>query len=143
MESILNSILINTYNSDNQLRLQAESALAQFLTADGALIALLNFISNTTNHKELRQATGIVIKNKLRDYWSVDVVTHRLTVEEKEIVKVLLVDILLAETENTIRGLVAECIRITSEFEFPERYELNNMFSCEAPQPHFTSDGLH
>lgn len=122
MENILESILINTYNSDNLLRQQAETALAQFLLADGALIALLNFISNTSNHRELRQATGIVIKNKLRDYWSPDSTQYRLSAEEKEVVKVRLVEVLLVETENSIRGLVAECIRVTSEFEFPERW---------------------
>ncbi len=121
MENILESILINTYNPDNQLRLQAEAALAQFLTADGALIALLNFISNVNNHKELRQATGIVIKNKLRDYWCDDETKYRLSLEEKELVKVKLVDILLVENENTIRGLIAESIRISSEFDFPDR----------------------
>jgi hypothetical protein len=126
MESILESILINTYNSDNQLRAQAEAALAQFLTANGALVALLNFISNTGNHRELRLATGIVIKNKLRDFWSDETSKYPvLTMEEKEVVKVKLVDTLLVEMDNAIRGLIAECIRIVSESEYPERYDQN------------------
>eukprot|EP01034_Spumella_vulgaris_P027312 gene27312-34008_t len=42
---------------ENETKAQAEAALAQFLTANGALVALLNFISNTVNHRELRLAT--------------------------------------------------------------------------------------
>ena len=121
MEVALESILINTYNSNNQLRLHAEEQLALFLTHSGAMVALLNFIGNINNHKELRQATGIVIKNKLRDFWCDDSSKYILSLEEKEIVKVKLVDVLLAETENTIRGLIAESIRIASEYEYPEK----------------------
>lgn len=121
MESVLESILINTYNPDAGLRAQAEQALNQFLVTGGALVALLNFIGNTGNHRELRQATGIVIKNKMRDYWSNEKTQYVTTPEEKEIVKQRLVDILLVETDNSIRGILAEAIRIVSETDFPDR----------------------
>lgn len=122
MESVLESILINTYNPDAALRVQAEQALNQFLVTGGALVALLNFIGNTGNHRELRQATGIVIKNKMRDYWSDEKTQYVTTPEEKEIVKQKLVDILLVEVDNSIRGILAEAIRIVSETDFPDRY---------------------
>ena len=121
MESVLESILINTYNPNSVLRAQAEAALNQFLLTGGALIALLNFIGNTNNHRELRQATGIVIKNKMRDYWSDDNTEYVITPEEREIVKTRLIEILLVEVDNSIRGILAEAIRIVSETDFPDR----------------------
>ena len=124
MESVLEAILINTYNPDANLRMQAEAALNQFLVTGGALVALLNFIGNTNNHRELRQATGIVIKNKMRDFWSDDNTKYVTTPEEREVVKVLLVEVLLVEVDNSIRGILAEAIRIVSETDFPERLVL-------------------
>ena len=121
MEQALESILINTYNSDASLRAQAEQALNQFLAANGALVALLNFIGNTGNHRELRQATGLVIKNKMRDFWSDDNTKYIITLEEREVVKARLIDILLLEQDNSIRGILAEAIRIVSETDFPEK----------------------
>ena len=84
-------------------------------------MSLLRYIGNTNNHRELRQATGIVIKNKMRDYWSDDKVLYITTPEEKEIVKSLLIEILLVEVDNSIRGILAEAIRIVSETDFPAR----------------------
>ena len=103
------------------MRAHAEQALKQFLVTNGALVALLNFIGNTNNHRELRQATGIVIKNNMRNYWS-DTKTEYFTApEEREIVKARVIDILLVETDNSIRGILAEAIRIVSETDFPEK----------------------
>lgn len=122
MESTLEAILINTYNPDQQLRSQAEAQLNHFILTNGALISLLTYVGNVNNHRELRQATSIVIKNKMRDFWSDDSQkTCNMSVEEKDIVKQLLIDILLIEIDNSIRGILAESIRIVSETEFPER----------------------
>jgi hypothetical protein len=121
MEQALESIFINTYNPNAELRAQAETALGHFLATSGALVALLNFIGNTNTHRELRQATGLVIKNKMRDFWSEEKTAYRITPEEREIVKARLVDILLVETDNSIRGILAEAIRIVSETDFPNK----------------------
>jgi hypothetical protein len=121
MESVLESILINTYNQDAALRAQAEQALDQFLKSSGALVTLLNFIGNTNNHRELRQATGIQIKNKMRAFWCEDA-EYTTTPQDKEVVKTQLVEILLVELDNSIRGILAEAIRIVSETEFPDRW---------------------
>lgn len=119
MEETLQNILINTYNPNNALRTQAEQALGLFVRERGALPAALRFIGNVNNHKELRQATGIFIKNNLRAVWTEE---GRMDADDKEAVKVGLIQVLLAETENSIRGLLAESIRIVSEFEFPANW---------------------
>jgi hypothetical protein len=121
MEPVLQSILINTYNPDNQLRSQAEEQLNHFLLTSGAFIILLNYVGNVNNHRDLRQATSILIKNKMRDFWSDDRPAYMLTLDEKETVKSMLISILLVEMDNSIRGLLAESIRIVSEADFPDR----------------------
>lgn len=132
MESLLHDILINTYNPNHNLRVQAENALQQFLVTGGSLSALINFIGNTSLHRELRQASGLVLKNRLRDYFwvpepnkPIDVIAQKAalptSIEEKEFVKEKIVEILLNETDNSIRSILAEAVRVISEFEYPER----------------------
>ena len=125
MEAALHDILINTYNPNHDLRVNAEKALQQFLVTPGSLTALINFIGAVNVHRELRQASGIVLKNRLRDYFSHDEKNPSkalpVTAEEKEYVKEQIMNILLAEQDNSIRGILAESVRVISEFEFPER----------------------
>ena len=97
MEEVLQSILINTYNPDANLRGQAEKALDEFLRAPGAMVALLNFVANSQT-RELRQATCITLKNKTRGFWEADCDTlPTLSPEEKEFTKHKLLEILLTE----------------------------------------------
>jgi len=48
------------------------------------------------------------------------------TYEEREMIKGKLVAVLLAETDNSIRDLLAETVKIISEFEFPHRFAFNS-----------------
>lgn len=121
MESVLESILINTYNPNQALRLQAEEALKNFLHTQGSLTAIINCISNVNMHRELRLATGIVMKNRLRDYWSEESGHLPSIPEEKDIVKNTILNILLNENDNSIRSILAESIKIISEFDYPHK----------------------
>jgi hypothetical protein len=125
MESVLHDILINTYNPNHDLRNNAETALQHFLLTQGSLTALINFIGNGTVHRELRQAACLVLKNRLRDYFAHDQRPGDrclpTTPEEKDYIKETILQILLNETDNSIRGILAESIRLISEYEFPER----------------------
>jgi hypothetical protein len=38
---------------------------------------------------------------------------------------VLLLDILLVETDTAIRGMLAETVKTIAEYDFPSRYELH------------------
>ena len=44
-----------------------------------------------------------------------------LTIDEKIRVKSMLVTVLLGENDNSIKGLLAECIKAVAEIDFPER----------------------
>lgn len=122
MDLVLQEILINTYNPNQQLREGAEQALKQFLNTPGSLSALINTIGQPTVHREIRQATGLVIKNRLRDYWQTDSPKCLpSSLEERQYLKSGLVQVLLGETDNSIRNILAEAIRVVSEYEFPTR----------------------
>jgi hypothetical protein len=47
-----------------------------------------------------------------------------LTLDEKNRVKVGLLTVLLSENDNSIKGLLAECIKAVAEIDYPERYAL-------------------
>ena len=65
--SSLEHILLNTYNPDTSLRSQAEASLAQYLCQPGSLHSMLMFLGNPDHvHRDLRQAAGIAVKNKLK-----------------------------------------------------------------------------
>ena len=145
MDTILHDILINTYNPNAQQRTEAEQALNFFLQSSGALYSLLTFISHHShpnndndshqnsndsgNSRELRLAAAICVKNKSRDYYRRDELRIQITEEEKETCKELILTILLNETDNVIRGMLAESIRNISEFEYPQRFILLSFLS--------------
>lgn len=65
----IQSILINTYNANHALRLEAEANLSLLLRCDGILLQLLSFVGNRDFHRDLRQAASIVVKNRIREFW--------------------------------------------------------------------------
>ena len=119
---MIQDILINTYNPDPALRNQAETALKDFLHNHGAYTSLLGFVHDQGIDRDLRVAASIVIKNNTRNYFRRDQEECVLPIsqEEKESAKVSILEVLLVETDNVIRGMLAETIRAMSEFEYPE-----------------------
>jgi hypothetical protein len=123
MDTMIYEILINTYNADHILRNQAEVALGEFLHNHGAFSSLLGFIQNQDIDRDLRVAASIVAKNNARNFFRTDQDESILPIspEEKESAKISIVEILLVETDNIIRGMLAETIRAMSEFEYPQK----------------------
>ena len=115
--SQLETILINTYNPDFTLRTQAEAALNQFLRISGACFQILLLAGNHSVHRDLRQAAKILLKNKIRSYWS-DSDGLVMSPEEKVAFKNAIIEILIIEPDNSIKTLIAETIKIICEFEF-------------------------
>ena len=123
MLDILQAILVNTFNPNSQIRLEAESNLNNFLTnTPSALTSLLLFIGSSSIHPDVRKAAAIVIKNNIKDFYRQDERAVAITLDEKERAKLALVDVMLVEVDNSIRGILAESIRNVAEFEYPERW---------------------
>lgn len=118
MEADLASILINTYNPNAQLRSQAENLLKEFFGRSGFLLSFLRIIGGTDVSKDLRQAATIALKNNIRNLWS-----HSTSIREDEAVmfKEQLLSILLVETDSSLRGLLAEIVRIVADTDFPDK----------------------
>ena len=123
MMSVLQSILVNTFNSDPNARHDAETNLKQYLTHATALSTLICFVGNREIHKDLRQAAAIVMKNNVKDFYRNDEKAIPISQQEKDAIKPLLVDVMIAETDNSVRGILAETIKNVAEFEYPERYD--------------------
>lgn len=90
---------------------------------------LLHFVGDGTIHRDLRQAACIVLKNNIKDYWTKSVVEIdpaislpylHIGLEDREVFKVTVLNYLLPETENSIRGMFAEIIKSISESDFPD-----------------------
>ena len=140
--SVLESILINTYNSSLEARQQAEQALVAYLATPGSALDMLGTIG-TASHRDIRLAAAIIMKNRIRDFW---LSREGLTIPEelKSQFKAMIVQILIVETDNSIKKIIAECIRIISEFEFPEKWvelipTLLGQIQSASPLPMFNS----
>jgi hypothetical protein len=119
MEAQLTQILLHTFHPDPSLRKAAEEQLASFLGQPGAFSALLGLVGHRGNHKDLRQAASIVVKNNAREHFG-----EKGSLEgspERDAVKHIVLQTLLAETDNSVRDILAETVRNISEFDFPNR----------------------
>jgi hypothetical protein len=123
---MIESILINTYNADPALRHESEKALEIILRQHNSLSAFVNFIGDANNHRDLRLAAAIAIKNKARAYWRDDVeVTSdgfHISDIEKDYVKTTIIQVLLHEHDSAIRGLLAEIVKAYAEYDYPEKW---------------------
>lgn len=119
----LTAILIDTYNPNHDRRVAAEVSLQQLLATPGSLTVLVTTVANTAIHPDIRKATALIIKNRLRDYFHKKPSSFALpsSPEEVAFLKHQIMATLLPEIDNSIRGILAEAVRIISEFEFPER----------------------
>ncbi len=122
MDVTLEAIIINTYNPNHDIRVQAENALQELLNTPGSLSALITSIAKIESGRDLRQAVGLVLKNRIRDYWD-DESKKRLptSVDEREYFKQGLLQVILVEQERSIRDMLAEVIRVVSSYDYPER----------------------
>ena len=120
--SFLENVLINTYNPDHQLRVQAESALCEYLKTNGAAYQILLLVSNKAIHRDLRQAAEILLKNRLRGFWVESDGCSQMSVQEKIDFKSTILQTLLNEEDNSIKSLLADNVRIICEYEYPDSW---------------------
>ena len=118
MSAELQHILIHTYHADPNLRKQAESALKEYLKVPGACMQLLMLIGDVSIHRDLRLSGSVLMKNKIKTFWSQ---SDGLSVSDpdKETFKGAILAILLGETDNSIRGLLAEIVRAVADTDYP------------------------
>ena len=122
---MIESILINTYNPDPTLRAEAEASLNASLQQHNGLSSFLLFIREPTHARDLRLAAAIAIKNTARKYWRDDrlesTVFH-ISDEEKIFVRQHILEVLLLESDNSIRALISDTLKVYAEFDYPEKW---------------------
>ena len=134
MEEALYAILVNTYNPDSAARSQAESTLASCLSTPGALLSLLRLASRASFPREIRQAAAITAKNNIRRLWKSEGPVATLSHEEKEAIKLLILEIAIPETDNSMRSLFAEISQNIADFDYPDSWPTLVPFLLENAQ---------
>ena len=94
--------------------------------------------SNQLTHAEYQTLSGVIsIKNKITELYAGNEAFYSaerkiplvdLTEVEKANVKTGLLTVLLNENDNSIKGLLAECIKAVAEIDFPERFVLCSQY---------------
>lgn len=126
----LQNTLLHTYHPDPALRKHAEQTLEAYVTTGQALFTLLQVVSDpTTQAREVRQAAGIVVKNRIRALWVQPLPDEHgntkpclLQAQEKAQARGALVNVLLAESDTSVRGMVAEAFKTVADLDYPERW---------------------
>lgn len=122
MDTMLQDILINTYNPDHAARHQAEEALKEYLHNSGAFYSLLEFVKNSDANRDLRLAASIVLKNNAKSFWRTDEDVLPISPEEKESSKAVLLDVMLVEQDSAIRSMLAETVRTIAGIDYPDNW---------------------
>jgi hypothetical protein len=99
----LQACLINSYNPNNQLRLEAEEALTRFLLIPNSCLQLLTLVGQADVHREIRLAACILVKNRITHFWTS---SDGFVIDEpnRELFKQYIVDCLLYEQDNALKG---------------------------------------
>jgi hypothetical protein len=106
----LETVLINTYNPNEGLRVAAEHHLQEFLATPGSLAEILRLVGQQTqSHRDVRLAAAILLKNNIRSAFRLD--------SEKGAVKAGILPTLFAEEDNSVKKILAECIRVIADIE--------------------------
>ena len=120
-----------------------ENTIRDFIDVPKNYNQLCNYYMCASKHRKIAKLSpehthsnyyfpGVIsIKNKITELYAGNAEFHNenrkiplidLTVDEKTKVKSALVTVLLGENDNSIKGLLAECIKAVAEIDFPDRY---------------------
>ncbi len=118
----LQTILVNTYNPDRALRRKAEDDLNAYLHLANSFNGFLGICSAPTVSDDVKKAAALTLKNNTRKYWQRVEPTLPITEAEKTVAKVGLLQMLMVETNSSLRKLLAEILKAIVEHEFPDRW---------------------
>ena len=126
----LKGALLNTLSADKVLRQSAEDALQSYLGVPNAFTGFLHLACQTQerSNAHLRMAALLALKNNVRHFWSTGTGSPSsqnpaprwpMSQEEKEQVKLTIVEATLAEMDKPVLRILAEITRMIAEFEWP------------------------
>jgi hypothetical protein len=65
----LHNILLHTFSTNAEARKAAEEAVANLHTVPGAVLLLIQVVTEKNVGREIRQAAGVCLKNLVQKYW--------------------------------------------------------------------------
>lgn len=120
--SQLEGILANTYAPDGALRNKAELDLKAYLALPNSFNGFLGICEQAHISPSIKLAAVLTIKNNARNYWRAVEPLYTMSDDEKTSAKDVLMQLLMKETNNPLRALLAEVMKAVVEHEFPERW---------------------
>eukprot|EP00548_Thalassiothrix_antarctica_P003614 CAMPEP_0194146922 /NCGR_PEP_ID=MMETSP0152-20130528/22408_1 /TAXON_ID=1049557 /ORGANISM="Thalassiothrix antarctica, Strain L6-D1" /LENGTH=1062 /DNA_ID=CAMNT_0038847579 /DNA_START=36 /DNA_END=3224 /DNA_ORIENTATION=- len=132
----LHVTLQQSFSPDANLRGPAELTIRNLKHVRGATVMLLQVAAEKQVQYEVRQAAAIQLKNVCRECWieRVSVMGYSqadgsesqkppvLAEEDKDAVRITLVEALMAEHEKSVRDLLAETLHSIAIHDFPEKW---------------------
>ena len=129
----LKGTLVNTLSPIKAVRQEAEDALTNYLGVPNAFTGFLELAclkgDNSIDH--LRMAAALALKNHVRHFWSTGTgkpgtlnpaPRFPMSKEEKEQMKVAIIEVTLVELNVPIKKILVEITRGVAEFEWPVRW---------------------
>lgn len=132
----LHIALQQSFSPDASLRDPAEEKMKNLKYVNGATTMLLQVAAEKQVQKEVRQAATIQLKNLSRECWTeqISAITgepitfgenkKRVLIpdEDKVSIRNHLIDVLLSESEKSIRDLLAETLHTLAIHDYPEKW---------------------
>lgn len=118
----LSLILANTYAADKEIRQKAEKDLEGFLKLSNAFNGFLGLCQLPGTDTNIKLAAALTLKNKARDFWQTKDPIYPMTEDEKTYCKDAIITLILNETYNPLRSLLAEVLKGIVEHEYPTNW---------------------
>ncbi|CAN0027766.1 unnamed protein product, partial [Hapterophycus canaliculatus] len=103
----------------------AEAQLAALCQAPECLMLLLQIVVEPQVDRAVRQAAAIALKNTVRGKWSPDPEAKTPATflpEHKATFRGNLFEAVLRETDNSVRDILAETLRVVASYDFPHEW---------------------
>mmetsp|Transcript_7566 Transcript_7566/g.11844 ORF Transcript_7566/g.11844 Transcript_7566/m.11844 type:complete len:1061 (+) Transcript_7566:86-3268(+) len=130
----LHVTLQQSFSPDANLRSPAEETIRNLKQVKGSTVMLLQVAAENQVQYEVRQAAAIQLKNICRECWierfsalgynqSESAQKPQVLAEDdKDVVRINLVEALMAEHEKSVRDLLAETLHSIAIHDFPEKW---------------------
>ncbi|CAN0395894.1 unnamed protein product, partial [Phaeothamnion confervicola] len=116
-------VLQDTFSNNREQRKAAEDALTRITASAGCIVMLLQFVVASGISRDIRQAASIAIKNAIRGRWDPRPDgAPPFSNQEKELARGNILEALARETDKSVRGILAECVKEISQVDYPDHW---------------------
>ncbi|KAJ3012683.1 UNVERIFIED_CONTAM: Exportin-2, partial [Siphonaria sp. JEL0065] len=122
MEAAIAQHIQNTLSVQQDIRKNAEAALASAELTPGFSLALLNVVGAATVDASIRVTCAIYFKNFVKKYWKqIEGETDKLHAPDRATIKASIVDLMIT-SPNSIQLQLSEAVTMIADNDFPEQW---------------------